>query len=156
MRGIAVPGKARIGDAPDGAQLLTGTRSPPLSVIVRRMNKVSDNYAEMLLKHLGLGRDPAEGARRRPALLLLRRELADRGIPLAGVRVVDGLASPLRDRLTTRAIGALLLVAAWQDNEIRPAFYASLPRAGIDGTLEGPPGEAPGPRPSPREDRHDE
>jgi serine-type D-Ala-D-Ala carboxypeptidase/endopeptidase (penicillin-binding protein 4) len=135
LRGIAVPGKARIGDAPDGAQLLTGTRSPPLSVIVRRMNKVSDNYyAEMLLKHLGLVATQRKGTTAAGAAAV-RRELADRGIPLAGVRVVDGSGLSLRDRLTTRAIGALLR-SAWQDNEIRPAFYASLPRAGIDGTLE--------------------
>ena len=63
-------------------------------------------------------------------------------MPLEGVRIVDGSGLSLRDRITATALGAILR-SAWQDERIRTPFYASLPRAGIDGTLvdrmESPP-----------------
>ena len=133
--GVRVPGKARVGVAPDGAALLAQTRSPRLRRIVRRMNKESDNYyAEMLLKRLGL---VARGQRGTTAggARAVRRELRQRGVPLAGVRIAVGSGLSRRDRLTARMLGALLR-SAWRDAGIRTPFYASLPRAGIDGTLE--------------------
>jgi serine-type D-Ala-D-Ala carboxypeptidase/endopeptidase (penicillin-binding protein 4) len=98
------------------------------------MNKESDNfYAEMLLKRLGAmeaGRGTtAAGAR------IVRRELEERDVPLAGIRIVDGSGLSRRDRLTGRAL-ATLLRAAWLDPRLRRPFYRSLARAGIDGTLE--------------------
>jgi D-alanyl-D-alanine carboxypeptidase/D-alanyl-D-alanine-endopeptidase (penicillin-binding protein 4) len=55
-------------------------------------------------------------------------------VPLAGVRIVDGSGLSPYDRLTTRAIVAILR-AAWQDPQIRPTFVAALPVAGRSGTL---------------------
>jgi serine-type D-Ala-D-Ala carboxypeptidase/endopeptidase (penicillin-binding protein 4) len=133
--GIAVRGKARVGPAPNDADLLAEARSPVLRKIVRRMNKTSDNYyAEMVLKRLGLVASGRRGTTARGARAV-RRELGERGIPLAGVRVADGSGLSLHDRSTTRMLGALLR-SAWDDPAIRKPFYASLPRAGIDGTLE--------------------
>jgi D-alanyl-D-alanine carboxypeptidase/D-alanyl-D-alanine-endopeptidase (penicillin-binding protein 4) len=61
-------------------------------------------------------------------------ELADAGVPLTGVRIVDGSGLSVLDRLTTNALTTLLR-AAWLDPEVRPALRAALPVAGVDGTL---------------------
>jgi D-alanyl-D-alanine carboxypeptidase/D-alanyl-D-alanine-endopeptidase (penicillin-binding protein 4) len=61
--------------------------------------------------------------------------LAERGVPLAGVRIVDGSGLSRLDRLTARALAALLVVA-WRDPALRGPFVASLAVAGVNGTLE--------------------
>jgi D-alanyl-D-alanine carboxypeptidase/D-alanyl-D-alanine-endopeptidase (penicillin-binding protein 4) len=61
--------------------------------------------------------------------------LGEAGVPLAGVRIVDGSGLSRLDRLTANAVAAILK-AAWNDPTVRPAFVASLPVAGINGTLE--------------------
>jgi D-alanyl-D-alanine carboxypeptidase/D-alanyl-D-alanine-endopeptidase (penicillin-binding protein 4) len=115
------------------ATQLTAVESPQITSIVRVMNLASDNfYAEMLLKELGAlhgtrGSTPA-GA------VVVRRVLADRGVPLAGVQIKDGSGLSLLDRWTARAIASLLR-SAWSDPGIAGVFYASLPTAGISGTL---------------------
>jgi D-alanyl-D-alanine carboxypeptidase/D-alanyl-D-alanine-endopeptidase (penicillin-binding protein 4) len=133
--GIAVGGKARVGVAPGDAPILAGTRSGKLRKLVRRMNKQSDNYfAEMLLKYLGRAAGDPRGTTAGGAKAV-RSELAERGLPLAGLRVADGSGLSLKDRVTAVLLGALLR-SAWRDPALREPFYASLPRAGIDGTLE--------------------
>jgi D-alanyl-D-alanine carboxypeptidase/D-alanyl-D-alanine-endopeptidase (penicillin-binding protein 4) len=120
---------------------LASVDSAPLSEIVRYMDHASDNFtAEIILKQLGaiendVGTSPAGAA-------YARRLLAEAGVPLAGVRLTDGSGLSLLDRLTVRALAAILR-AAWADPEVRPAFVAALPKAGINGTLadrmRGPP-----------------
>jgi D-alanyl-D-alanine carboxypeptidase/D-alanyl-D-alanine-endopeptidase (penicillin-binding protein 4) len=51
------------------------------------------------------------------------------------VRILDGSGLSLEDRLTARALAALL-VAVWDDVDLRSPFWASLPIAGINGTLD--------------------
>jgi serine-type D-Ala-D-Ala carboxypeptidase/endopeptidase (penicillin-binding protein 4) len=132
--GIAVRRRVRVGVAPEDAAVLTQVYSSRLSRIVRRMNKQSDNfYAEMLLKRLGAV-EAGKGTTAAGAAIV-RRELVERGVPLAGVRIVDGSGLSRRDRLTGRAL-ATLIRAAWLDPRLRRPFYRSLARAGIDGTLE--------------------
>ncbi len=85
---------------------LASVESAPLSQIVAWMGRVSDNFtAELLLKQLGaaggeLGTS-AGGAE------IVRGALADAGVPLGGVRLVDGSGLSSLDRLTARrALGA--------------------------------------------------
>jgi serine-type D-Ala-D-Ala carboxypeptidase/endopeptidase (penicillin-binding protein 4) len=65
----------------------------------------------------------------------VRRDLAADGIPLAGVRIVDGSGLSLDDRLTARALSALL-VSAWNDVDLHAPVRDALPVAGSTGTLE--------------------
>jgi serine-type D-Ala-D-Ala carboxypeptidase/endopeptidase (penicillin-binding protein 4) len=51
------------------------------------------------------------------------------------VRITDGSGLSLDDRLTARTLAALL-VAVWNDADLRNPFWASLPIAGINGTLD--------------------
>ena len=131
--GVSVAGVG-IGDEHGNEVPLASVDSAPLSEIVRYMDKHSDNFtAELVLKQLGAiengaGTTPGGAA-------YARRLLAEAGVPLAGVRLVDGSGLSLLDRLTVRALEATLR-AAWADPDIRPAFLAALPVAGINGTLE--------------------
>ena len=132
--GVAVAGTPRVGVSTDDALPLAFVESPPLASIIRFMDHESDNFtAEMLLKELGamqVGRGTsAAGA------AVVTRELADAGIPIAGVRIVDGSGLSLLDRLTANALTALLR-AAWLDPELRFVLRAALPVAGVNGTLE--------------------
>ena len=130
--GVAVGG-AGIGVEHGDEVPLAALDSPPLSEILRYMDRESDNFtAELLLKQLGAidgvaGTSPAGAA-------YVRSVLAQAGVPLAGVRIVDGSGLSLLDRLTARAIAAILR-EAWADDQVRPVLFASLPVAGINGTL---------------------
>jgi len=131
--GVAVAGPARVGTGDDQGFPLAELDSPPLATIVRRMDLESDNFtAEMLLKELGaveasVGTSAAGAA-------VVRRLLADAGVPLAGVRILDGSGLAYGDRLTANALVALLQVM-WSDPTLRPFVVAALPVAGISGTL---------------------
>src|SRR4029453_10982527 len=97
------------------------------------MNTESDNFtAELLLKQLGAvdgaGGTSAAGAASG------RRVPLDAGVPLAGGRIGAGLGLSPRNRRTAGALIGIL-VAAWHDPVIRPAFTQSLAVAGVNGTL---------------------
>jgi serine-type D-Ala-D-Ala carboxypeptidase/endopeptidase (penicillin-binding protein 4) len=132
--GVRVLGGVRGGRTPAHATRLGSVRSPALARLVRLLNKRSDNfYAEMLLKHLGAkfrrAGTTSRGSR------VVRGVLRRRGVPLSGVRIVDGSGLSVRDRLTARAIAAIL-ISAWSDPALRRTWIRSLPVAGVDGTLE--------------------
>jgi D-alanyl-D-alanine carboxypeptidase/D-alanyl-D-alanine-endopeptidase (penicillin-binding protein 4) len=130
--GVSVGG-AGLGTGRDSDSLLASVQSPPLAQIVSWMGRVSDNFtAELLLKQLGsagggVGTSAAGAA-------LVRTTLAEVGVPLAGVRLVDGSGLSSLDRLTARALAGVLR-AAWADPDVRPYFLAALPVAGVSGTL---------------------
>jgi serine-type D-Ala-D-Ala carboxypeptidase/endopeptidase (penicillin-binding protein 4) len=132
--GIAVDGPVRTAPADEWSQLLGTVSSPTLAAMVRFMDRESDNFtAEMLLKQLGLSElglgTSAAGA------AVVTQTLVDAGVSMTGVRIVDGSGLSLLDRLTAGALGSLLEIA-WADPAVRPALVASLPVAGVNGTLE--------------------
>jgi D-alanyl-D-alanine carboxypeptidase/D-alanyl-D-alanine-endopeptidase (penicillin-binding protein 4) len=132
--GITIGGKAAVGRAAGTATTLATVKSGTLARLVLKMNKMSDNFtAEMLMKHLGAQfRDKGTTA---AGASVVRAELKSRGVPLAGVRIADGSGLSLLGRLTARGVGRLL-VSAYGDPAVGPALVASLPIAGVDGTLE--------------------
>jgi D-alanyl-D-alanine carboxypeptidase/D-alanyl-D-alanine-endopeptidase (penicillin-binding protein 4) len=126
--------EARVRLRPPSGVLLAGVESPPLAKVIEWMDRVSDNYtAELLLKELGaevLGRGTsAAGA------AVVRRDLVAAGVPMAGVRVVDGSGLSRSDRVTARELTAVLM-ALWQEPTFRSIIWAGLPVAGVSGTLE--------------------
>jgi serine-type D-Ala-D-Ala carboxypeptidase/endopeptidase (penicillin-binding protein 4) len=132
--GVSVRRGVRLGPAPDTATRIARVRSRGLARLVRHMNKVSDNfYAEMLLKHLGASTGRVGTTRRGSAVV--RAVLRARGVPLRGVRVADGSGLSVYDRMTARALAALL-ISAWSDADLQRVWAASLPIAGVDGTLK--------------------
>jgi D-alanyl-D-alanine carboxypeptidase/D-alanyl-D-alanine-endopeptidase (penicillin-binding protein 4) len=131
--GIAVPNRSAKGVAGAGAVLIASARANPLSWLVVKMNRQSDNfYAEMLLKGLG-ARLRGHGTTAAGAAAV-RAELVERGVTMTGVRIVDGSGLSAYDRLTGRAV-TQLLISAVSDAGIKQQFVASLPVAGVNGTL---------------------
>jgi D-alanyl-D-alanine carboxypeptidase/D-alanyl-D-alanine-endopeptidase (penicillin-binding protein 4) len=134
-RGIAVTGPAITGAATADAVELAHVLSPPLAEILRFMDHESDNFtAELLLKQLS-AMDEGVGTTAGGAAVV-RGLLAAAGVPLAGVRIVDGSGLSSLDRLTARAIVGILR-AAWSDPALRPYFVSALAVAGVNGTLRG-------------------
>ena len=131
--GVHVSGAAAHGAADEAAVPLGEVDSPTLGAIVRWMDRVSDNFtAEMLVKELGAvqsGRGTTAAG-----VGVITGLLAEAGVPLAGVRLVDGSGLSLLDRLTPNALVSLLSVM-WNDDDVRLELLSSLPVAGRTGTL---------------------
>jgi D-alanyl-D-alanine carboxypeptidase/D-alanyl-D-alanine-endopeptidase (penicillin-binding protein 4) len=81
-----------------------------------------------------LGAEKGTGGTTAAGVAVVMRELAAAGVPLTGVHMADGSGLSLADRVTARALVSLL-VAAWNDSELRTAFWRALPVAGENGTL---------------------
>jgi D-alanyl-D-alanine carboxypeptidase/D-alanyl-D-alanine-endopeptidase (penicillin-binding protein 4) len=133
-RGVAVGGSPFTGRATTRATLLAEALSPPLAKLLRAMNTDSDNFtSELVLK--AIGRETLGKGTSAAGAAVVRRELQEAGVPLAGVRVVDGSGLSRSNRVTARQLAALL-VAIWRDPVLRPLVRGSLAVAGISGTLE--------------------
>ena len=131
--GVRVAGAASLGVADDAAVGLGSVDSPPLEEIVHWMDQVSDNFtAEMLTKELGAVQ--AGKGTTAAGLTVVGDQLAAAGVPLAGVRMVDGSGLSRLDRLTPTMLVALLRVM-WADPGVQPELVSSLPLAGRTGTL---------------------
>ncbi len=144
QRGIFVKGKTRAGAAPKAATVLATSESKPLAMIVADMSKWSNNYvAEMLVKNLAAdaGEQPAtmDGGMNR-----VRKYLESAGLKPADYEFINAAGFTRRNRLSPQQIGKFLeFVHA--DFTIFPEYLASLPIAGVDGTLrsrmKNPPAE---------------
>jgi len=97
--------------------------SPPLSEIVRVINKRSNNfYAEQVFRTYGWGGSTRGGARRTETFL--RRA----GIDTRVLTIKDGSGLSRKNLVTPRAVRGLL--AHMNDHPERDAFLSSLPRGG--------------------------
>jgi serine-type D-Ala-D-Ala carboxypeptidase/endopeptidase (penicillin-binding protein 4) len=132
--GVVVDGTVRMGKVDDFSIPIAQVESPTLAAILRFMDRESDNFtAELLLKQLGaVSLDRGTSA---AGASVVMQALAEAGVPMAGVRIVDGSGLSRLDRLTANALAATLR-AAWADPTVKPAFVAALPVAGVNGTME--------------------
>jgi D-alanyl-D-alanine carboxypeptidase/D-alanyl-D-alanine-endopeptidase (penicillin-binding protein 4) len=132
--GVTVRDGTAVGVASAQAVQLAEVQSARLATLVRHMDVFSDNfYAEMLLKEVGAVQ--GGGGSSAAGIAVERRLIGAAGVPLAGVRIVDGSGLSLVDRWTPAGLAALLLTM-WQDSDLRPYVVAALPIAGESGTLE--------------------
>lgn len=132
-RGIAVAGRPGLGVAPLTAVPLASDVSDPLARIIRTINHESDNfYAEMVLKQLSAatGRIGTSAGGGRIVLTAMRTA----GIPVDGVRIVDGSGLSSLNRLTAAALVGVISAGS-ADPTIRAAFVGSLAVAGVSGTM---------------------
>ena len=131
--GIRVGHGSAWGTAPARAPLLARLASQPLAQTIRFMDHESDNFtAEMLLKTLGA--DLAGRGTTAAGAGVVVQTLARSRVPLAGVRIADGSGLSRLDRLTPRAIAAIL-ADAWHNRRVRNPFWQALAVAGRSGTL---------------------
>ena len=132
--GVTIDGGTAIGIASAQAVALADVESAPVAALVRHMDVYSDNfYAEMLLKEIGAVQ--GKGGSAAAGIAVMRQLLEAAGVPLAGVRTVDGSGLSLLDRWTPLGL-ATLLRTMWQDPDLRPYLVPALPLAGETGTLD--------------------
>lgn len=109
--------------------------SPPLSEIVRMTNKESQNlFAELLLRIVG--HEAGDGGSADSGEKAAKRIFERMGISPEQLNMSDGSGLSREDLVTPLSVIKLLRYMR-QDNKAGDAFYASLPIAGIDGTIEG-------------------
>ncbi len=130
--GVTVAGDPRVGTAGRGCVEIVRRASPPLRVLLARMDTWSDNFiAEMLLKQLGaqLG---GKGSTSAGAAVVEATLRADE-VPVAGLRIVDGSGLSGLDRLAARTLVATL-ETVWHEPTLRP-LIDTFAVAGQTGTL---------------------
>lgn len=117
------------GTTPAAAVEVAGVDSPPLSDVITHVNSYSMNMgAELLLKRLGVAA-AAEGSTQGGSRVVLSR-LQARGVPADGLRIDDGSGLAETDRVSCRALVAVL-AAAGPDSPLA----ASLSIGGTRGSL---------------------
>ena len=127
-RGVQVNSGWTSGLADPDVPIVGSIDSAPLSAVVAEMLTTSDNNtAEMLLKELGFA-DSGEGTVA-GGLNVVDRTLRSWGVPMEGVRLVDGSGLSSDNRLTCTALLAVLHRAG------DGALPAGLPVAARTGTL---------------------
>jgi D-alanyl-D-alanine carboxypeptidase/D-alanyl-D-alanine-endopeptidase (penicillin-binding protein 4) len=127
-------GSVRDGVVPDGATLLHGALSPPLSEIIRVVNKYSNNVmTRQLLLTLGAEKQGAPGTVEK-GIAVIHEWLTQRDLEFAELVLENGSGLSREERISARHLGAVLL-AAWQ-SPYMPEFLASLPILSMDGTLK--------------------
>lgn len=126
-------GGVRDGAVPAGARLLARGESPPLAEVVREINKFSNNVMARQL-WLTLGSETAKRpARNSDAEAALRAWLAQKELRMPELVIENGAGLSRSDRISAENLARLL--AAAYASPVMPEFIASLPLAGIDGTM---------------------
>lgn len=123
----------RSGKTPVAAQTLAVHRSPPLSYVLRDMNKNSNNVIARSV-FLTLGAQRGKGETVQSARAEVRRELVAAGLDDEALDLENGSGLSRRERATARMLGEML-AAAWK-SPFRQALVDSLPIGGVDGTLK--------------------
>lgn len=132
--GVSVQGIVREGMVPDGVSEIAVHTSLPLSLIVRKMNKRSDNLiAELLLKTLGAEMLGTAGTSQK-GLQVINEFLSETGIATTRSTLADG-SGVSRYNLLSATMLTNLLVYMFKDFSVMPEYLMSLPIAGVDGTL---------------------
>ncbi len=125
------------GKVPTEARAIAQWTSPDLPVVLRDINKYSNNVmAKQLFLTLGIASKAAPTsppATTEKSQQVLKAWLHSKGIN-EGVVNENGSGLSRQDKISAQALGALL-INAWR-SPLMPEFIASLPLAGEDGSLK--------------------
>lgn len=128
--GGTLRGVVREGSTPAHARVLATHESPTLAEIVRETNKYSNN---VMARQLFLELDAQRPATPEGAANRIRAWLAGNGLAMPELVLDNGSGLSRRERISAESL-ARLLHAAWA-SPVMPELVASLPLAGVDGTL---------------------
>jgi D-alanyl-D-alanine carboxypeptidase/D-alanyl-D-alanine-endopeptidase (penicillin-binding protein 4) len=131
--GGTLKGTVRDGALPETARLLTTWESAPLADVIRSVNKFSNNVmARHIFLTLGLTLDypPLDTQKAERAV---REWLKRSQLELPDLVLENGSGLSRQERISPRSL-ARLLQFGWR-NPLMPEYLASLPVAGVDGTL---------------------
>jgi D-alanyl-D-alanine carboxypeptidase/D-alanyl-D-alanine-endopeptidase (penicillin-binding protein 4) len=133
--GVAVEGELIRAGPPPEAVLLAAFEGRPLSEIVQRFMKHSNNaIGEILVKAMAARRGVVP-ASWEAGIEAVRSELAALGIDVEDLVLVDGSGLSYANRVSPRAFVEALRLAEGSF-QFGPEFVAALPIAAADGTLE--------------------
>lgn len=131
--GIEFSGKIRSGKAV-GSKVLFKDSSKPLSLILRDLNKWSNNFtAEMVLKTLGAVKGGVPGSTEK-GLVHVKAFLQKKNVPASEYQIYNGSGLSKRNRVSANVLNKVLM-ASYGDNKVRNDFIATMAIAGKDGTL---------------------
>lgn len=133
--GVSLRGKVRIGEVPQRLRPFHTDWSQPLSVLVHTVNKWSQNHmSEMLLKTLGAEMLGAPGTWSKGVAAVEEVLASEVGIPRGSFVMKNGSGLNDTNRVSARQI---VQVLAWAREQllVAPELLASLPVAGVDGTI---------------------
>lgn len=120
--------------ADDGAEPIVSFKSLPLSEIIARTNKHSNNVmARQLLYTLGAEANGASGTED-SGKAVISRWLTENGFETSAMAIENGAGLSRNTRITAKNLSALLHFA-WQQPYM-PEYLASLSISGLDGTLK--------------------
>jgi serine-type D-Ala-D-Ala carboxypeptidase/endopeptidase (penicillin-binding protein 4) len=126
-------GKAREGAVGANARLIAAQESPPLALLIRDINKYSNNVMTQQL-FLTLGAAGGEKGNFARGAAAVRGLLATRGISAPELVLENGCGLSRVERIAAGTLGAVL-VDAWKSPWMSE-LMASFPISGVDGTLE--------------------
>ncbi len=121
-------GRVRSAPTPATAQPLLSFESPPLAAVIRDVNKWSNN---VMARQIFLALAPTRPATLEAARGRVRTWLAGKGI--SGIELDNGSGLSREEKASAEALARLLL-AMWK-SPLQAELTASLPIAGVDGTL---------------------
>ena len=130
--GGTMTGQVRSGTIPSNAVAVASHQSPPLSEVIRLINKRSNNVmTRVLLLTLGAeaGRKPATVA---GSVQVAQEVLARQGLPMTGM-VLDNGSGLSRNGVVSADSLTHMLNRAWI-SPVMPEFVSSLAILGVDGT----------------------
>ena len=135
QKGINIGGQVTTGKVPSDTRSIAKHLSPSLADIIKLMNKPSDNWiAEMLFKAIGaeVKGEPGTWKKGRETVDEFLGEIMEEP-PVH--RFVDG-SGLSRYNLLNAELLTKLLIYMYHNFELMPEYMASLPIAGVDGTLK--------------------
>lgn len=142
--GGKLTGKVREGTAPAGARLFYREQSQPLALLLRDMNKYSNNVmARQVFLALSAEAQGASAGSAPKSADIVRAWLAAKGVDARGLALENGSGLSREERVSAATLAALLRLA-WSSGAM-PELAASLPIFAVDGTFrEHDPGDAQG------------
>ena len=126
-------GQVRNGVVPTGARAIAVQDSPPLAMLIRDINKFSNNVMTQQL-FLTLGAAGGEAGNPERGASAVRGLLAARGIAAPELILENGCGLSRVERVSAGTLAAVL-VDAWK-SQWMPELMASLPVSGVDGTMQ--------------------
>jgi serine-type D-Ala-D-Ala carboxypeptidase/endopeptidase (penicillin-binding protein 4) len=133
--GITVAGKVVRGQAPEGSEQLGTVRSAPVSELVEHTLTVSDNTVAEALARLVATRSGRPTTFSDAGLAVVDK-VSLLGVPTQGVQLGSGSGLGDTNKITPRALSAVLTLAASEEHPELRAILTGLPVAGGSGTLE--------------------
>ncbi|WP_158218910.1 D-alanyl-D-alanine carboxypeptidase/D-alanyl-D-alanine endopeptidase [Roseateles aquatilis] len=132
--GGTLSGEIREGVAPEGARVLAMHRDRPLAELLRPVMKSSDNaLARLIFLRLGASAAQPGEDTRLAADRVVREWFAARKIDTTGLALENGSGLSRTERATVAQMAAMLAASARGPHG--PELLATLPVAGVDGTL---------------------